>query len=150
MLWRRGRSYSQDLRERVFAASDTGMPVGRIAATLMVSIAYVSKALSRRRQTGETSARAQRCHVPPKLAGLHGEIEKQVAARPDITLVELKAWLAAGHQVMASVSLLSKTLKQLNLTVKKRPFTRPSRIAPMSPRPDRPGGRLSRGSIRIS
>jgi hypothetical protein len=35
--------------------------------------------------------------VPPKLASLHGEIEKQVAARPDITLVELKAWLAAGH-----------------------------------------------------
>ena len=33
MLWRRGKSYSQDLRERVFAADD-GEPVGRIATML--------------------------------------------------------------------------------------------------------------------
>ena len=31
MLWRRGQSYSQDLRERVFATADDGEPVGRIA-----------------------------------------------------------------------------------------------------------------------
>jgi hypothetical protein len=31
MLWRRGKSYSQDLRERVFAAADDGERVGRIA-----------------------------------------------------------------------------------------------------------------------
>ena len=34
MLWRRGKSYSQDLRERVFAAADDGEPVGRIATML--------------------------------------------------------------------------------------------------------------------
>ena len=28
MLWRRGKSYLQDLRERVFAAADDGEPVG--------------------------------------------------------------------------------------------------------------------------
>jgi hypothetical protein len=32
MLWQRGRSYAQDLRERVFAAFDSGLPVGQIAA----------------------------------------------------------------------------------------------------------------------
>jgi hypothetical protein len=31
---RRGKSYSQDLRERVFAAADDGEPVGRIATML--------------------------------------------------------------------------------------------------------------------
>jgi hypothetical protein len=52
MLWRRGKSYSQDLRERVFAAADDGEPVGRIATMLGVSVSYVSKVLSRRRLTG--------------------------------------------------------------------------------------------------
>jgi hypothetical protein len=36
MLWQRGKPYSQDLRERVFAAADDGEPVGRIAVMLRV------------------------------------------------------------------------------------------------------------------
>lgn len=150
MPWCRGRSYSQDLRERVFTAFDAGMPVGRIASMLMVSIAYVSKALSRRRQTGEILARPQRCHIPPKLAGFHGRIQEQIAARPDLTLEELKRWLAAEHQVPASVSLLSKTLRQLNLTLKKRLSMRRNRNAPMSRRRVRHGGKANPRSIRES
>ena len=67
MLWRQGRAYAQDLRERVFAAGYAGQPVGRIAEVLFVSISYVAKVLSRRSSTGETTARPQRCHVPRKL-----------------------------------------------------------------------------------
>ena len=52
MLYQRGKAYSQDLRERVFAASDDGERVGEVAELLRVSIAYVSKALTRRRTTG--------------------------------------------------------------------------------------------------
>jgi hypothetical protein len=43
MLWQCGKSYSQDLRERVFAAADDGEPVGRIATVLRVSVSYVFK-----------------------------------------------------------------------------------------------------------
>ncbi len=60
MLWRRGKSYSQDLRERVFAAADDGEPVGRIVTLLRVSVSYVSKVLSRRKLTGQTTARRGR------------------------------------------------------------------------------------------
>jgi hypothetical protein len=67
MLWQRGRAYSQDLRDRVFAAADAGTPVGQIADMLLVSGSYVSKVLIRRCQTGETAARPQCCHVPAKL-----------------------------------------------------------------------------------
>ena len=67
MLWQRGKAYSQDLRDRVFAAADAGTPVGRIAAMLLVSGPYVSKVLIRRDRTGETAARPQCCHVPAKL-----------------------------------------------------------------------------------
>jgi transposase len=69
MLWQRGRAYSQDLRERVFAAWEAGLRVGEIAEQLLVSIAYVSKALGREQRTGERTVRPQRCHITPKLAG---------------------------------------------------------------------------------
>src|SRR4051795_13620826 len=120
MLWRRGKSYSQDLRERVFAAADEGEPVGRIATMLRVSVSYVSKVLSRRRLTGQTEARPQRCHVVPKLSGLHPAIEAQVSARPDTTIAELRAWLLETHQVSASTGLINKTLAALDLTFKKK------------------------------
>jgi transposase len=120
MLWRRGKPYSQDLRERVFAAADDGEPVGRIAAILRVSVPYVSKVLSRRRLTGQTTARPQRCHVSPKLSGLYPAILAQVTSRPDATIAELRAWLLETHKVSASTGLMNKTLAALGLTFKKR------------------------------
>jgi hypothetical protein len=36
MLWRRGKPYSQDFRERVFAVANDGETVSRIAAMLRV------------------------------------------------------------------------------------------------------------------
>jgi transposase len=119
MLWQRGKSYSQDLRERVFAAADDGVMVTQIARLLRVSISYVSKVLSRRQRTGQTQALPRRCHVPPKLAGLHSATQAQVAARPDATIAELREWLSKTHQTSASTGLLCKTLGALDLTYKK-------------------------------
>ena len=134
MLWQRGKAYSQDLRARVLAAADDGAPVGRIAVLLRVSVSYVSKVLSRRQRTGQTTALPQRCHLPPKLIGLHGAIAAQVTARPDATIAELQAWLSATHQVSASAGLMCKTLAALELTVKKSRSTRPSNSALTLPR----------------
>jgi transposase len=135
MLWKRGKAHAQDLRERVFAASEAGLPVGRIAETLFVSISFVSKVLGRRRRTGETTARPQRGHVPRKLTEHLDAIEKQVQARPDATIAELRSWLLETHKVSASTTLIWKTLADLKLTRKKRPCTPPSRTARTSPRP---------------
>lgn len=143
MLWRRGRPYAQDLRERVFATADAGQPVGRIAETLFVSISYVSKVLGRRRNTGETTARPQRCHVPRKLRNYFTAIREQVAARPDATLEELRQWLRETHEVSVSLTLLWETLAHLELTLKKRPCTPRSRTARMWPRPAPNGVRAS-------
>jgi transposase len=127
MLWRRGKAYSQDLRERVFAAADEGEPVGRIAVMLRVSVSYVSKVLSRRRLTGQMTARPQRCHVVPRLSNLHPAILAQVTSRPDATIAELRAWLLETHKVSASTGLMNKTLAALDLTFKKSPSTPPSK-----------------------
>jgi transposase len=144
MAWRRGKAYSQDLRDRVFAAADDGEPVCQIARTLRVSVAYVSKTLTRRRLTGQTTARPQRCHVPPKLADLYAAIEAQVNRHPDVTIAELHTWLHETHQVSASTGLIHRTLAALDLTYKKSPSTRPSKPARTSPRPVPNGAKNSR------
>lgn len=146
MLWRRGKSYSQDLRDRVFATADDGEPVGRIATMLHVSVSYVSKVLSRRRLTGEKTARPQCCHVIPKLSDLHPAILAQVSSRPDATIAELRAWLLATHKVSASTGLMNKTLAALDLTFKKSPSTPPSKRVRTLPR-RAPNGRSNSRSL---
>ena len=144
MLWRRGKSYAQDLRNRVLAAADEGEPVGRIASLLRVSVSYVSKVLSRRKLTGETTARPQRCHVAPKLSGLHPAILAQVSSRPDATIAELRSWLLETHKVAASTGLMNKTLAALDLTYKKSPSMRLSKRVRTWPRPASNGASSSR------
>lgn len=141
MLWQRGKSYSQDLRSRVLAAADEGARVGQIAMALRVSVSYVSKVLTRRRVTGETAARPQRCHVEPKLSGLYDAIRAEIAAEPDMTISELRHWLSGTHKVSASEGLMYATLACLDLTLKKSRSARPSRIARISP-PHVPSGAI--------
>ena len=148
MLYQRGKAYSQDLRERVFAASDDGERVGEVAGLLRVSVSYVSKALTRRRTTGETTVRLGRGHKLPKLAPFYPAIRAQVAERGDTTIEALRAWLLATHQVPASVGLVWHTLKLLGLTLKKSRSGRPSRIGRTSLRRVRNGVRASRRLIR--
>jgi transposase len=134
MLWRRGKSYSQDLRERVFAEADDGEAVGEIAMLLRVSVSYVSKVLSRRRRTGETAPRPQRCQMQPKLAPFYDAIRARVQDHPDATLGELQCWLRQTHQVSSSSGLICETLAMLGLTRKKRRSMPRSRNVPISPR----------------
>jgi len=148
MLYQRGKAYSQDLRERVFAASDDGERVGEVAELLRVSVAYVSKALTRRRTTGETTVRLGRGHKLPKLAPFYPAIRAYVAERGDTTIEALRAWLSATHQVSASVGLIWHTLKLLGLTLKKSRSGRPSRIGRTWPRRVQNGVGASRRLIR--
>jgi len=127
----------------VFAYSDGGMPVGVIARTLLVSVSYVSKVLSRREKTGETAARAQRCHLVPRLQEHAAHIKERVQAKPDMTLAELCAWLEDERHLKASLPLMAKAMGKLNLTLKKRPCTRPNRTAKMWRGNARPGGTRS-------
>ena len=109
MVWRRGQSHPQALRNRMFMAANGGTPVCQIAQRLFVSISYVSKVLSRRRLRGQTMALAQRCHVRPKLAERQDAIAAHVAAQADATLAEIRAWLLDRHTVSLSNSVLGHT-----------------------------------------
>jgi transposase len=119
------------------------MRVGQIAVMLLVSVSYVSKVLSRRRLTGERTARPQRGHLPARLTGHHAAIREQVRQRADATIGELRAWLRDAHKIAVSTGLMWQTLAALGLTLKKRSCTPRSRTVPMSLRRVRHGARLN-------
>jgi transposase len=118
MGWTSGQSYSQDLRDRVIARVDSGLGVYEAASLFQVSVSYIYKALARRRTTGETAARQQRCTVPRRLAAHEDALRARVASNPDATIAELQAWLAE-RGVSASYGSVWNALDRLNLTYKK-------------------------------
>jgi transposase len=120
MAWRSGQSYSADLRERVLASVDGGLPAKTAAERFGVSLSFIYKALKRRRLTGETTARRQRNQQELKLAAYHEAIRAEVVLRPDVTLEEVRAWLLETHGVVASLGLMHNTLIRLGLTLKKK------------------------------
>lgn len=67
MTLRRGRSYRQDLRDKMPAAIDRGTEPRAVAALFEVSVSWIYKVLGRRRSTAETVARpcAQQTDGPP-------------------------------------------------------------------------------------
>ena len=102
-MWRRGRRYSQDLRDRVLAAIDGGMAVRRAAPLFRVSLSYIYKALIRRRATGDSGPSPSRGHRPRKLTPRQEQaLFARVQAEPDITLARLQDWLCDQHGVRLS------------------------------------------------
>jgi transposase len=119
MAWRRGQSYSEDLRERVLAAVDGGIGVYEAAPLFRVSVSYIYKALERRRMTGEVAPRPRLGRPGQKLAALHEALRARVAAEPGATLAELRHWLLAEHGTSVSTGCLWAALDRLELTHKK-------------------------------
>ena len=89
-----------------------------VAEAFTVSVSWIYKALGRRRTTGETTARPQRCHVPGKLDLHHDEIRARVAAVPDMTIAELRDWLWTSHGIVVGHAVMWETLKRLGLSLK--------------------------------
>ena len=117
MSWRRGRAYSQDLRDRVLAAAGL---LREVAERFGVSQAYVSRVRSRHMQLGKTSAAAQCNHVPLRLAQLHQALASEVAQHADQTLAQLCEWTQREHGVRVALSTMHKTLRRIGLSLKKR------------------------------
>jgi len=138
-----GKPYSQDLRERVMAAVDSGTGAYTVAQLFRVSVSYIDKVLGRRRATGETTARMGRAGRKAKLAAHDEALRTHVAEHPDATLEELQAWLAAECKVKVSIGCLWNRLQFLALPLKKSQNGLPSRIGQMSQRLARSGMRAS-------
>jgi transposase len=119
-MWRRGRSYAQDLRGRVLAAVDGGMAVRQAAPLFRVSVSYIYKALVRRRATGNSGANPNRGHRPRKLSPRHeAALSARIRSEPDITLARLQDWLLDQHGVRLSNGAIWAAVKRLGFSFKK-------------------------------
>jgi len=135
-----GAAYSQDLRDRVLAACDRGMPTKQVAEVFQVSRAWVRRVKQRRREFGETAPRKMGGPGPVKID--RARLAELVRERPDATLKELRGMLG----IDCAASSICTALKRMGLSFKKRRSTRPSRTAPTSPSDAPTGGRGRRTS----
>ena len=143
MSWRSGRSYSQDLRDKIMAAFNGGEPARAVAKRFAVSVSFIYKADLRRRRSGDMRPGQQRCRVPLRLEPYRDSITGHLRQHPDATMAELRDWLEREHGVRVCLATIWKTLGRFGLTFKKSRSGRPSRIVPTLP-PPAPNGGCSR------
>lgn len=123
-------SYSQDLRDRVIdAVRQGGMSRRGAAARFGVSDSVAIKWLERFERTGLRTAAKMGGYKRPKLEPHRAFLEELRAGKPDITLQALCDRLLAERGVTSDTSLMSRFLRRIGLTLKKRPLSRRSRIA---------------------
>lgn len=108
-------AYSTDLRDRVLALYDEGVPTKRVAAQLRVSPAWARRVKQRR---GEPPRRVGGSR--PKLdAAARGTLASWVDERPDATLAELRTRLAGDLGLAVSIGTVFNALRALRLSYKK-------------------------------
>ena len=112
--------YSMDLRTRVLRDADAGMPSKDVAAKYSVSRAWVDRVKQRRRERGEIAPRQQTTFRRRVLAGHEDRIVGLITARPDATLIEIRAAL----RMPVGLSTLWREIDRLGFRVKKNGIRR--------------------------
>ena len=129
--------YSQDLRSRVLAAYDRGMPTRQVAEVFEVSPAWARRLKQRRRETGETAPRPMGGATVVKID--MARLAELVRQQPDATLRELRDRLGG----VCGEPAVCMALKRLGLSFKKRRSMPRNRTARTSRRGVRRGVRTS-------
>src|SRR5512133_312476 len=121
-------AYSQDLRERVVRAIQRGdRTQPAIAEDFGVSLSFVEEVWRRQRETGSCAVKVWRRGPKAKLSDQEAQLRAEVAAHPDVKLEDLCERIRAADGSRLSESALSRTLKRLKITRKKRASTPASR-----------------------
>ena len=137
-----GKPYSDDLRERVVEAIETGDTREEVAELFGLSLSTVGRFIRRKRETGSVSPAKFGGYKQYALEPHTARVKELVAAQPDGTLLEFQADLAKD-KVTVSQSAIFRFLRHLNLSYKKKSFTPPNKIGRTSPRRVRLCGRNS-------
>ena len=115
------KAYSKDLRLRVLAAVDRGMPRAQVAKTFGVSTSTIKRYLKLRRQTGDVQPKPIPGPPARKRMILEEVLPTQVRLNPELTLEEHCELFEDEHAVEVSTATMSRALKRLGLPLKKRP-----------------------------
>ena len=112
------QAYSHDLRERVLRALDRGDRPTEIARRFEVSRIWVYQVGKRRQRTGQRGSFQIGGHRRSRLAGMETALRGWIAAKPEVTLVQLQERLAE-QGLSVQVGALWHQLNKWNLTFKK-------------------------------
>jgi transposase len=127
--------YSQDLRQRVIGFMALGGSARAAAARFDVSVSSTTRWAQRWRAEGHARPRAMGGERRCRLREHSAKVLQLVARQPDLTLQEIRSALAVSCGITVGLSTVHRFLRAHNVTLKKRPCTRPSKTARMSPRP---------------
>ena len=124
------RAYSMDLRERVLAAVDRGTPRKEIVRTLGVSEPTIRRYLRLRRETGSVAPKP----YPKRPFSIAQSVEqrralwKQLEEHHDATLEKHCQLWEIKQGVKVSISTMSRAIRRLGWTLKKRVWEPPSEM----------------------
>ena len=114
------KAYSIDLRERVVAAIERGMPRSEVVSTFKISLASLKRWLASRRDTGDFKPRPPRGGPEASFRpALDEELRAQVAAFPDASLPEHAEHWNAAHSTSISHWTIGRAIRRLGLSRKK-------------------------------
>ena len=116
--------YSQDLRDRIVSDIEGGECSQTAAAVkYSVSLSCVQKLMRQVRETGSSAAKPATGGATRKLAAATAVIRTEITKQPDIRLAILCERVAAQTDIQSDESLMSRELKRLGITLKKRSST---------------------------
>lgn len=112
-------AYSIDLRERVIRSWENGRSQSWIAREFGISLGSVKRYIKRYQTTGDVKpTRPQRQR--PKISDEQlGELQRQVDARPDATIVQYIEEWEASHGVRVGHATMVRALQRANRPRKK-------------------------------
>jgi transposase len=114
------RAYSQDLRDRVLDAAQSGMPARQAAAWFEVGVSTAIVWVGRARDSGERSARRQGRPRGSKLEAHREFLGLLIKAIPDLTIAEIQQRLRDERGMTASTGTIWTFLDRCELTFKKK------------------------------
>ena len=126
------KPYPVELRHRIVDAVDRGVgSVPKVAALFRVSVGCVTNYLRLRDQTGSLAPRPDGGGRPPAVGPeRHDELRRLLAEQPDLTLDQIRQRLGLD----CSLAAISRALKKLDLSRKKKHSWQPSSSVPTSRR----------------
>lgn len=114
------QAYSLDLRERIVRSWQQGQPKSAIARLFTVSLSTVKRYITKFMTVGHVEPTAQR-RMPGKLTRrLRKQLARQVDKYADYTLGQHAELWNKRHQVQVSESCLSRVLRRMGITRKKK------------------------------
>ena len=108
-----GRAYSADLRLKVVAAVDRGVPRRQAAEVFGVSVPTIERYLRRRRETGRVDPSPRPGRPAAKAERLRAWLPGRLRERNDATLAERCARFAEETGVGASTATTSRAIASL-------------------------------------